>query len=105
MILSPESAEHGVVPAVLEVVHSFPASTGALRSILAEKLLLTPTPSVSISPQRMQLSPFGGTLPTLPRMICMCFCLGFVGIMQNEFVKTREKWICVHVPCALWHLM
>lgn len=67
MSLSPESAECGVVPALLEVVQSLPAFAGALGRALAEKGLLTSTPLAVVStfPQNMQMSPFGGTFPRM----------------------------------------
>lgn len=49
MSLSPESAEHGVVPAVLEVVQSLLASAGALGSVSAERALLITAPSMAVS--------------------------------------------------------
>lgn len=90
---------HGT--AVLEVVQSLPASAGALGSVLAEKALLTPTPSTALSifPQKIQLSPFGGTFPRVPWMIGMWFCPAFTGIMQNGYGKMGKKWRCV-CPCS-----
>lgn len=100
----PESAERGVVPALLEVLQSLPASAEALGSVLVEKALLTLTAPAVVStfPQKMQLSPSGGTFPRMPWTIGMWFCPAFTGIMRNGYGETGGKWMCV---CALWHLM
>lgn len=111
MSLSPEPAEHGMAPTVLEVVQSLPVSSGA-PEVLAEKALLTPTPCTVVA--------------MFPRFHKSCYCLplGYLhwgalndslAILSSSY-RDRIKWIwedrekinmrtSLFQTCVLKHLM